>query len=64
MPILSSKLLTEINLSHVRQLAQKELPTPTAAPKEVPPPFLFGSTIDWINANKSAILAAQDSRGC
>ncbi|KAI0336207.1 alpha/beta-hydrolase [Cubamyces sp. BRFM 1775] len=62
MPILSSKLLMEINLSHVRQLAQMEVPPPTDTPKDIPPPLLPETAIDWINANKSAILAAQDSQ--
>ncbi|TFK79925.1 alpha/beta-hydrolase [Polyporus arcularius HHB13444] len=59
MPPLPKAVLDDIHLSHAKQLAQFEVPRSRNAPLEDAPPTLFGDTINWINANKAAVQAAQ-----
>ena len=64
MPPLSSQLLHDIRLAHLKQLAQLQLPQEgrKKSPTDAPDPSVLPMILRWIEENPGAIAAAQNTR--
>ncbi|KAI0768621.1 Alpha/Beta hydrolase protein [Trametes elegans] len=67
MSVFSQSDIRRIQLEHIQQLSQLEIPPPEQTTSNADPPWLFpvvlrNTLLDWISSNRKAIRAARDSQ--